>query len=242
MTREQHPGDRRRGVDAAPDGVDHVVVQEAGIAAAEHRVQVDRRAELGRRLPERIEVGIVEIAVPSLGLGADHGARKAGRDRLAQHLGGELARLQRHRRQGRETAIAVARAEQMLVEEPAPRRALVRRHLVAEAVEPAAANLDVDAVLAHPGMARLGVAQFRADRPGRRATGEGELVGVALVHQLDVGKLAGPGDQRVQHGLRRVVGVGVDDHSLGSVCRCAWIAASMSLTRSGSSSIAMPSG
>ena len=68
------------------------------------------------------------------------------------------------------------------------------------------------------------------------------LAFVAFVGELDAGEASGGRLQRVQHALRGIVGMGVDDHSAASVGWLAWIAASMSLMRSGSSSMRTPIG
>ena len=49
-------------------------------------MQIYRRAELGGGFPEWVQVGVVEITVAALGLGADHSAGEPGGERLAQHF------------------------------------------------------------------------------------------------------------------------------------------------------------
>ena len=82
----------------------------AVVAALEHRMDEDDRAELVGGLPERIERGIVEHAALALGLGADHRALEAGGMRLAQHFGGARAVLQRHGGERHEARLAHRRS------------------------------------------------------------------------------------------------------------------------------------
>jgi len=74
-----------------------------------------RRLVRLRRLPERVEVGIVQIAAEPFWLGADHGAVKARAHRLVKNLRGELAVLHRHRAQRRQRWLRLHRIEHMLV-------------------------------------------------------------------------------------------------------------------------------
>src|SRR5215813_6131158 len=77
MSGKQEPRHRDRGVGQAPDGVDEVVVREPRLTTQEHRVHEHRGAQVGGRLPERVERGIVEVAAYAIGQRADHHAPEA---------------------------------------------------------------------------------------------------------------------------------------------------------------------
>src|SRR5256885_17255333 len=72
-------------------------------------------------------------------------------ERLGQNLCGEPAVLQRHGGERREARFLAQCLLQAVVVEAAPGEAFARRQLVAEAVQPSADELVVDAVPVHPG-------------------------------------------------------------------------------------------
>ena len=222
-----------------PDRVHHLHVVQPGIGRSEHRVNDHRDREFRRRLPERIEVGIIERTGVAPVLGPDHRARHAVPDRLAQHPGRKGARLQRHRRQRQHPVAVAALREHALVQEPRPVRAFLGGQLVAEGVEPAAGELQVDARTGEEPLARFEVAQRRHDRPGRRSAGKREPHLVGIVQQRDRRKLARPGRQGIERALGQQVGVDIDDHG----CSVAVASRSDSVpARMGRSRQAMPKG
>src|SRR5471030_2054119 len=113
-------------------------------------MQEYRSLQLGGRLPERIERRIVEHASQPLRQRADHDAAETCLDRLAEHFRRHLAVLQWNGGEGGETFFLGERLAHAVVDETAPRETRVRRQFVAEAVEPAADQLMVDAVPVHP--------------------------------------------------------------------------------------------
>jgi hypothetical protein len=149
-------------------------------------------------------------------LGADHGAVKAGIERLVQHPGGMPAALHRHGRERDQRRQRLHTRQQMLVVEAAPIGALVGRKLVAEAVEPAAHHLAADILPGHPGAALLDVAQRRHDRPGHFGAGKGKAQLAVLLPGLERGEQAllrlDVGKQR----RRNEMGVGIDDQVVHS--------------------------
>jgi len=72
---------------------------------------------------------------------------------LAEHLRGEPPILQRHGGERREARLGAQRFLHAVVDGAAPGRAFDGWQLIAEAVEPAADQLMIDAVRVHPGTA-----------------------------------------------------------------------------------------
>ena len=153
MTGEQQPRDRDRGIGDTADGIHEIVIGKARFAAQEHRMQEHCGLQLGRRFPERVELRVVEHTSQSLGQRTDHDSAKTGLKRLGQHFGRHVSVLQGHGGERRETRLAGESFAHAVVDETAPGQALLRRQLIAEAVEPAADQLMVDAVFVHPATA-----------------------------------------------------------------------------------------
>ena len=184
MPGEHQPRQRDRGIRHAADRVHQIVVLHPIIAADEHRMDHQRDFMRVARFPERIEIGIVELAELALGLGADHRAVKALAERLFEHLRRELAALQRHAGQRLQRRQRLDVLQHGLVHEAAPIGALFRRQLVAEDIEPGADELIIDARLAEPFLALVEIVQKHADRPRRRRGAEAEAHARLLVMHL----------------------------------------------------------
>ena len=153
MTRKKKTCDRYGRIGHTTHRADKTVSLEPVIARAECRMNEKRCLARGRHLPERLQIGVVEHAGSALGLGADHRAVESGFERLFENLGGMLAALHRHGGERHQRRQRLDALDEVLVVEAAPIGALLGRQFVAEAVEPAADQLMVDAVLAHPGAA-----------------------------------------------------------------------------------------
>jgi len=97
----EQPAQRERRLVRPGDGVGQPVVVDTRVVAAtgEHRMHEHRHLESRRLRPERLEIGIVEIAADAGDPGPDHRADVSLRDRARQLGGGEPAILQRHRRE-----------------------------------------------------------------------------------------------------------------------------------------------
>jgi len=102
-------GDQRVG--DTPDRIGHAVVMHPIVPALEHRMNEQCAAQFVGGPPERVERRIVEHAADAFRLRADHRADKAGRVRLAQHLGGCGAVLKRHGREWNEARRGLRRRQ-----------------------------------------------------------------------------------------------------------------------------------
>ncbi len=211
MAGKKQPRQRDRGVGDAPDRVHQIVIVHAIIAADEHRMNEERRLVRRARLPERIEIGIVELAELTLGLGPDHHAVKTLSQRLFQHLRGEDAALQRHAGQRGERGQFLDVLQRAFVHEAAPIRALLGRQLVAENIEPASDQLAIDACLAEPFLALVEIDQKRPDRPRRREAAENEAHAGLVVDHLDRREKPALRREPFEKGSRDVVAMRVDD-------------------------------
>ena len=172
-----------------------------------------RAAELVGRAPERIERGIVEHAADALRLRPDHRACKARRMRLAQHLRGARAVLQRHGGERDQARLCPRGGEQMLVREARPARAFLRRQFVAEHVEPAADHLALDLLLVHPFQPGGKIAQRFRHRARRLAAAEREPERRAVLDQAQRRKRCGLRADRLEQARRNEMGVAVDHHA-----------------------------
>src|SRR5690606_40878623 len=88
--------------------------------------------------------------------------------------------------------------------------------LVAEHVEPAADDLPVDALRAHPLQALLGVAQPGSDRAREGAAGEAEAHAALVALDLHRGELALTLGQGLEQRGGHEMSVDVDDHGVAS--------------------------
>ena len=113
------PRDRHHGVGDAADRIGEPEIVDPPVARVVARMDVDHGAGFVRRCPERIEVGMVEHAADAARQGADHRARRAGRNRGLEHRGGARAVLQRHGRERHEARLGLVSA--------ASRASLIRR-------------------------------------------------------------------------------------------------------------------
>ena len=96
MPGEQQSRDRDRGIGDATDRIDEIVVGDTRIAAQKHRVQEDASFEIGCRLPERVETGIVQTTASNAErLCTDHRTCESALERLGKHLRGQATILQR---------------------------------------------------------------------------------------------------------------------------------------------------
>ena len=90
--------------------------------------------------------------------------------------------------------------------------AFIGWQFIAKTIEPTSIDLHVDPLFRHPDLTRLQVPQSRIDRPCQPATGKSRVVGIFFVHQLDIRERGSPGDMRVPHPVRCIMGVGINVH------------------------------
>ena len=164
------------------------------------------------RPPERFEIGIVERAALAFRLGANHGAVEAGIERLVQNLRGELAALQRNRRQRRESLELLDAFEHVLIEKARPVGALLRRQLIGEHVEPAADHLLVDFLLDEPLLAMVDVAEPSDHRPRELAAAKRQRQCALVLLGLDRRKQPLLRLEVVEQRLRNVMSMHIDVH------------------------------
>ncbi len=170
-----------------------------------------RRLQVRGRLPESIERGVVEISCIAFRQSTDHHSAETLVERFAQHFGGEPAVLQRHRREGSKAGFLAQFLLQAVVVEAAPGEALACGELVAEAVEPPAHELMVDAVPVHPGAPVGGIGELGRDRPRRLPAGELQAYPFAVAKELHPGKLRDIRVVALVEQLRDEVRMDVDD-------------------------------
>ena len=126
MAREEQPRHRDRRIGQAADRVQEIVAGQPLVAADVMRMEEERRAARRGHLPERVELGIVEIAAHALGLGRDHRTLEAPVERLLEHPRSELAILQRHGGERASSGESGGVIRQVLVKEARPVGALRR--------------------------------------------------------------------------------------------------------------------
>ena len=72
MPGKKHARHRCCGIRAPAHGVDHVVVQKTGIAAAEHGMQIYGGCQVVSGFPKWIQVRVVQVTFVAFRLGANH--------------------------------------------------------------------------------------------------------------------------------------------------------------------------
>src|SRR5262245_12008105 len=130
-------------------------------------MQVDAGAERRGARPERVERRVIEVSTLPLRQRTDHHAAEAALERLAQHFGRPGAILQRNRRERRKTPLRAERFPHAIVDEPAPAQTFLRHKLIAEAIQPTADELMVDAVSIHPCAPIIQIGELRRDGTSR---------------------------------------------------------------------------
>ena len=212
MAGKQQPRDRGGRIGEAADRVDQIVAGQPLVAADVMRMDEDRRAARRCQFPERVEIGVVEIAAGALRLRRDHRAVKAGIERLFEDCCGQRAVLQRHCRQRRQRRQRGGVLGHVLVVEARPVGRLLALQLVAVDIGPAADELMIDARLLQPVAPRCEIVKARLDRPSRRAAGERHARRAAFLVQPHRREQPGLAAQRVEHRARHDMGMRVDDH------------------------------
>ena len=172
------PRHRHRRVGDAAEPVGEAEIVHAHVAGVEARMDMNERAGLVGRLPERIEVGGSSVEPTPRG---SVPIMAPGKPAFIASLSTAAARApspQRHGRQRHETRLGFGGAPAGVVGEPRPGLALGARQLIAEHVDPAADHLLVDALLRPSRRARAGISRQRLrHRPRRLAAGKGEARG-----------------------------------------------------------------
>ena len=154
MARADQSRHRHRGIGDAAQPVGEAEIVHSCVASIEAWMNVDDRASLVRRMPERIEVGVVQSAADAARQRADHRAGKSRSHRCLQHAGCARAVAKRHGRERHEMRLRLGRGKQTIIGEPAPRLGFGAGQLIAEHIDPTADDLAVDALLGHPGEPR----------------------------------------------------------------------------------------
>src|SRR5512140_424738 len=123
------------------------------------------------------------------------------------------ASLQRHGRERREAALVTELLPHAVVQVTAPREALRGRQLVAEAVEPPADYLVIDAALVHSCLAVGKVGEPGHDRPGGLDAGKLDSDALVGFQEPDIRELRGIGVKALDQQFGGEVRVYVDDYA-----------------------------